>query len=272
MFADLDETIRQLLIRRVPLDLAEVDVSFEAPDREWSGRLSRPTVNCFLYAIQENLDLRKSGWETRRDQTTATVRSVPIYIDASYQVTTWARAPEDEHRLLWRVLAALGQQSTLPEDLLQGEMKTQPFPVLTRLARPDQKPHISPADLWQALDNRIRPALNYAVTLYLDLAVEFTSPLTFTRTLRMTDLNGHVSSEAQAIGGRVRGRDDPTQVFSDVTVLMRETGVEVNTDDEGRFAFHGVPRGRITLVARVPGRPEIVRPVDVPSPSYDVEV
>ncbi len=51
MFADLDETIRDLLIKNVPIDLTEVDISFEAPDREWSGRLSRPTVNCFLYDV-----------------------------------------------------------------------------------------------------------------------------------------------------------------------------------------------------------------------------
>src|SRR5579872_2360538 len=60
MFADLDETIRQLLIHGVPLDLSEVDVSFDAPDREWSGRLSRPTVNCFLYDVRENLEMRQT--------------------------------------------------------------------------------------------------------------------------------------------------------------------------------------------------------------------
>ena len=67
MFADLDETIRQLLIKGIPLDLSEVDVSFEAPDREWSGRLSRPTINCFLYDVRENLDLRATDFEHMRN-------------------------------------------------------------------------------------------------------------------------------------------------------------------------------------------------------------
>ena len=39
MFADLDETIKKLLDKELHDDLSDVDVSFDAPDREWSGRL-----------------------------------------------------------------------------------------------------------------------------------------------------------------------------------------------------------------------------------------
>src|ERR1700693_5390653 len=104
MFADLDETIRQLLIRDVPHDLSEVDVSFEAPDRERSGRLSRPTINCFLYDVRENLEMRATGCDQMRSNTNGppTSRRLPARVDATYQITIWARAPEDEHHLLWR--------------------------------------------------------------------------------------------------------------------------------------------------------------------------
>ncbi len=117
MFADLDETIRQLLIKQVPLDLSEVDVSFEAPDREWSGRLSRPTINCFLYDVRENLDLRATDFETMRNngKGTSTAKRFPARIDATYQVTIWARAPEDEHQLLWRVLVVLYRNPVLTD-------------------------------------------------------------------------------------------------------------------------------------------------------------
>src|SRR3981189_3031239 len=109
LFADLDETIRQLLIRDVPLDLSEVDVSFETPDRDWSGRLSRPTINCFLYDVRENLELRATDFDQMRNHSngTATSRRMPARIDATYQITIWARAPEDEHHLLWRGRAGL---------------------------------------------------------------------------------------------------------------------------------------------------------------------
>ena len=180
MLADLDETVRQLLIRHVPLDLTTVDVSFDAPDREWSGRLSRPTVNCFLYDVRENEDLREAAWDYARDAKNGTVqrRRVPVRINATYNVTVWARAPEDEHRLLWRVLTALARHPVLNLDTVEGGLKEQPFPLLAKVAKSDTA-RANPADLWQALDNRIRPSLTYVLTLALDPDTVFTSPMVF---------------------------------------------------------------------------------------------
>jgi len=154
LFADLDETIRRLLIRDVPLDPTEVDVNFEAPDREWSGRLSRPTVNCFLYDVRENHTLRVTEWDVRRNNGSAQKQKASLRIDATYQVSAWARAPEDEHHLLWRILVALFKHPLLPEDVLQGAMQNQPYQVPAMVAQPEQAPK-NPADLWQVIDNRI---------------------------------------------------------------------------------------------------------------------
>jgi hypothetical protein len=195
VFAELDETIRQLLIRHVPLDLAEVDVSFDAPDREWSGRLSRPTVNCFLYDVHQNLQRRDTEWQVTRDDVTRAVtrKKGPLRIDATYYVTVWARAPEDEHRLLWRVMAALARFPAIPTDVLASGLQDQPFPIQTQLAQGDQT-RTSATDLWQALDNRVRPSLSYVVTLALDTSFEFTSPMVFTRVAR-------INSAVNGVGG-----------------------------------------------------------------------
>ena len=32
-----------------------VDLDFEAPTKDWSGKLSKPTINVFLYDIREDL-------------------------------------------------------------------------------------------------------------------------------------------------------------------------------------------------------------------------
>lgn len=273
VFADLDDTIKQLLIRHVPLDLSGVDVSFEAPDREWSGRLSRPTVNCFLYDVRENLEFRQTDWEIERHNGTATLRKGPVRIDTTYQVTVWARAPEDEHHLLWGVLSALMRHQTLPEDVLQGGLKTQSQPLHVQVAQPNQA-RSNPADLWQAVDNRIRPALTYVVTLALDPQVTFTSPLVFTRTARVRDENSGDTAQLIEIGGRVR--DKSHHAIAGARVRLRETGVEVSTDAEGRFVFPRVPQGSVTIVVGAPGRKEVDHRVTVPAPDnptkYDVEV
>jgi hypothetical protein len=274
VFADLDETIRQLLNRHVPLDLTEVDVSFEAPDREWSGRLSRPTVNCFLYDVRENLDLRAVDWEVSRQNgfKTAMSKRLPARIDATYQVTVWARAPEDEHRLLWRVLSALFRQPVLHEDLLQGMLRDQPYETHARVAQPSQA-RANPAELWQALDNRIRPALSYTVTVPLDSDIVFTSPMVFTRVTRLFAglESGDLAADGYRITGRVVDLKATDQVVPGALVVLRETGAQSTTDRDGRFSFSTRP-GPVTLDVTVPGRAPASRKVDVPSEEYDLSV
>jgi hypothetical protein len=272
VFADLDETIRQILIRHVPLDPTEIEISFEAPDREWSSRLTRPAVNCFLYDVRENVRLRVAGWDTRRTNGQAIRQKGPLRIDATYQITAWARAPEDEHRLLWRVLAALARFMTLPPDLLQGSLKDQPMPIPASIGQPEQMP-ANFADLWQALDNRIRPALTYVVTLALDPEITFTRPLTLTAPRIELDREDPLAvRRALEVRGRVRDRQDPSRGIAGAVVLLAETGDRTMSDAEGRFVFSAAPRGRITLIVRAAGRDEVIQPATVPSDSYDVEI
>ena len=198
MFADLDSTIRELLIRHVPLDLSEIDVSFDAPDREWSGRLNRPCVNCYLYDIRENHQLRETSWEVTRTNGSVHAKKGPLRFDVTYQVTVWARQAEDEHRLLWRVLSALARNPSLPEETLQGGLKEQPFPIPAWISQPDHTPR-NMSDLWQAIDNRIRPSLTYVLTVALDPNVEYTSPVVISRTTRLERIE-----PAEVEAGRVR--------------------------------------------------------------------
>ena len=272
MFADLDETIRQMLIRGVPLDPSEIEISFDTPDREWSGRLTRPAVNCFLYDVRENVKLRVNSWEVRHENNLATKQKGPIRIDATYQVSAWARVPEDEHRLLWRVLATLVRYPTLPEDLLRGDLKEQPFPIATSVAQPDQMP-ANYADLWQALDNRIRPVLTYVVTLALRPDVVEVTPLVLKApSIRVNGLEPRTAVDALRVQGRVRDRQDPSRSIAGAMVLVRETGERVMTDEDGRFTFAQVPRGSITLIVRAAGRAEAAISTTVPAPAYDLEI
>jgi hypothetical protein len=61
MISDVDETIKQILIKEGKLDPAEVDIVFDMPDREWSGSISKPTVNIYIYDIRENTEFRRNG-------------------------------------------------------------------------------------------------------------------------------------------------------------------------------------------------------------------
>jgi hypothetical protein len=273
VFADLDETIRQILIKGIPLDLSEVDVSFEAPDREWSGRLSRPTINLFLYDVRENLDLRATDFEQMRNngKGLATTKRFPARVDATYQITIWARAPEDEHQLLWRTLVVLFRNPVLPEEMLQGALKDQLFPTPAKVIQPNQA-RANPAELWQSIDNRIRPALTYTVTVPLDPDISFTDSIVFTRRTRIfgEDLQTP-AAEGIHISGRVYSGRNKDNAVPDALVTLKESGAIQTTDTDGRFAFRVRP-GKSHLSVVTPSGKEVSHEIDVPSAEYDVQV
>src|SRR6516225_9598359 len=108
MLADLDESLRRLLIRELEQHgFAGVSVVFDAPAREWAVALSGPTVNLFLYDLREAGELREAEWREHRENGSARMTRPPLRLQCSYAITAWARAIEDEHRLLSQVLAVL---------------------------------------------------------------------------------------------------------------------------------------------------------------------
>ena len=206
MFNDLDDTIKEMLVEQAQLDASQVDISFDTPDREWASRLTRPTVNCFLYDVRENLELRKQSWDVQRmdNGNQSSRRKPPMRVAATYQITAWARAREDEHRLLWRVLATLVKNVPLPVEVLKGDLVNQPvLPIPVKVAQEEDMPS-NFADLWQALDNRIRPSITYSVTLALDPAVEITTPLVLQPpTVRMDRMEPEPDKEQAPVPGRI---------------------------------------------------------------------
>ena len=120
MLADLDETLRDLLRDELERHGFEgVDIAFDAPARDWSGQLSKPTVNLFLYDLREAEGLRTSEWSrVQRDGRTFEGRP-PMVMECSYAVTAWTQAVEDEHRLLTQVLAIFYAYPELPQERAQ---------------------------------------------------------------------------------------------------------------------------------------------------------
>lgn len=280
MIDDLDEALRQLLIRELPIRNGDVDVAFEQPKRDWSARLSRPTLNLFLYDLRENTKLRSSQplWETVREPGGATVqRRRPVRVDLRYLVTAWTSEAEDEHRLLTRVLLALFRFPHLPEEILPESLRGQPVPIPLQVAQAENLPNTS--DVWSALENTLRAAVVLQVTLALDpyVALPAGRPVR-TRELRvgvadepmLRRLNGAVgASEHWTIGGAVRGPAGPLEA---VQLVLVERGQTVPVQAEGRFAIGNLPAGRYTLEVTVPGRPARRHTLTVPGPDYDVEV
>src|SRR5579875_3505987 len=123
MLADLDESLRRLLRRELAAQGFEgINIAFDAPSREWSAALSAPTVSLFLYDLREAVALRQQEWREQRGNGHARLQRPPLRVECSYAITAWARAVEDEHRILSHVLAVLYAHEVLAPQLLVGAL------------------------------------------------------------------------------------------------------------------------------------------------------
>src|SRR6266852_6589166 len=137
MIHDVDESLRTL-VRRDVLNGANVDISFEAPSKEWSTRRSGPALNLYLYDIHEDLQRRGVQFEEIRNERGLVVerRPPPRKFKLSYLITAWTQRPEDEHRLLSAVLSCFLGFDAIPEELLQGDLANQPEQLRVTIGLP----------------------------------------------------------------------------------------------------------------------------------------
>lgn len=284
MIADLDETIKKVLVAELPIKNGEIDVKFDQPKREWSAKLTKPTVNFFLYDVRENAALRQAQWQpvingngSNGNDNVARSKKTPFRIDCYYMMTTWASEPEDEHRLLTRCLMALFRHPVLPEHMMVGSLQSNRFEVSTGLARHDKL--TNPAEVWSALDNEMRPSISYIVTLALDPWAIVTGPVVRTFTIRSGQTTSlPVEQELQTkafdinyIGGTVRSKKSPQP---GVEVAIKGTGWFDKTNEKGQFTLGGMPPGEYTLVVWPgDGKPK-EKAVQVPAAEgdYDIEL
>ena len=162
MISDLDETIKQLIIKKGEIDSAAVDIEFKTPNREWSASISKPTINAYLYDIRENHHLRGTEFAISRDNNgNATRKKNPGRVDLSYLITVWTSDIVDEHHLLWNILVTLFRYPELPKDVVTGPLSEQEYTIKTvRTAK----------EIYEDLADQEREALS---TKVCDLAAEY---------------------------------------------------------------------------------------------------
>lgn len=277
MINAVDEVLKQLLIREIPIQNGEVDIEFDQPTREWGGRLNRPTLNLFLYDMRENATLRKPEWQINRngDGSVSKERS-PERVDLSYMITAWAKEAEDEHRLLARTTMALYRHPHLPERLLPEVLQAQPVPIPLRVARHDKL--TNPAEVWSALDNEIRPSISCEITLALNPYETFTGPAVLTRELRFGQADDIPwdqslredagSEEFWMVGGEIK-TDQPVDALE---LTLVERGLSIPLTDQRQFIVGNLEEGEYTLEVKAEGEAAGTHKIQVPAESYDVEL
>ncbi len=174
------------------------------------------------------------------------------------------------------MLAALARHPTIPQELLQGELRGQPYAILAQTAQPSMAIGNMP-DLWGVMENQLRPSLDYVVTVAMDRDVAFTGPLVLTKRIRVGQRGEEAwDQEILQVAGMVRAKDDPQRPVAGAVVRLTDLGLEGETDAYGRYRFANVPAGEhaveIVVGERTERRSIQVPPADRSAPYLDWEV
>jgi hypothetical protein len=269
--ADLDEGLRLLLRRELGRHGFEgVEIAFDAPSREWSGKLTSPTVDLFLYDLREAGNRAQITPREARANGQATVTAPPLQLELTYAVTAWTKAVEDEHRLLSQVLAVLFSHRRLPEDLLSelpgGGLHLRE--AETSVGRPREEK----ADFWTSIGGQYKASIDFVVHITVQSGARTVrGPEVRMQTIRTQLVHSpRTVLEMHRLGGTLR--DGAGEPVADAWVTLPELGRWTATDSEGRFRISRLEPGIHGLVARARDGGEVRATVSVPGEAVDLIV
>jgi hypothetical protein len=269
VIADLDDTLRNLLRDELERHGFEgVDVAFDAPSKEWSGKLTNPTLDLFLYDLREAVERAAMTPTEQRGNGGAFVTPPPLHLELTYAVTAWTKDVEDEHRLLSQVLAVLFSHPRLPESVMNGRADGA---GLREVELSVGRPREEKADFWTSVGGQYKASIDYVVQIVIESGASFVrGPEVRTQTLRteLVDRPRATMSELHRCGGVVH--DGAGAPIADAWVALPDLGRWTATDRDGRFRLTRVQAGKHRLLVRTASGDELDRQIEVPGAPADL--
>jgi hypothetical protein len=268
--ADLDEALRTLLKRELSRHGFEgVEIAFDAPSKEWSGKLTGPTVDLFLYDLREAVERAEGSPIERRGNGTAVVSDPPLHLELTYAVTAWTKAVEDEHRLLSQVLAILFSYREVPAEVIAGSAATTLARAETSVGRPREEK----ADFWTSVGGQYKASIDYVVHIVMESGGTFIrGPQVRTTRVRasLADASRATLEELHTCGGTVRDGDGAP--VAGAWIAIPELGRMAVSDADGRFSLVRLRAGEHRLVARTAAGGQAEVTVSVPGADSDLKI
>lgn len=220
---EVDALLRELIEDEIS-NGEQIEVSLEAPDKDWAARRTQPTVNAYLYDVRRDVGRNESGTIVTRDENGQINgrRPLPVWFRLAYLVTAWTQRPEDEHRLLSALLNCFVRRDSLPlpEEGALAELGA-PLPLGVAMPPPQDR---SLSDVWSAMGGDLKPSIDVVVIAPMlpDRVDGVGPPVTVEPIYRVGDIE---DDEREEVGGRpippgwesARVRRPPPRNGSDVT-------------------------------------------------------
>ena len=239
----IDATLEAFFRATVPLSAQDVDVSFEPPDRDWSAKLTRPTVNLFLWDIRRSSERARAGIE-EIERAGQLVRRAPLpRVELRFLATAWTSDHGDERALLSGLMRSMLAHGEIPETFVAEPLR-ELGPLQLLMARAsDEQP-----ELGAALEGQLKPGIAAMLVAAVDTDV-FTpaGPPVEVFDLRMSSREDRERSAfaVRRVAGEVA---DPAAVG--VAVISPRGAATVNT--AGRFVIPAVAGDELVIETSPP--------------------
>jgi len=188
------EKLRKALLQLLKTRIAALDGSmgendfnfnFEPPNKTFVDNLSaNPTINCYLIAIYEDLERRRSEAQNGQRnfaKASAIARRQPRFVDVNYMLTIWNRNQDDsaeiEHQLLGTLLTVLGAYDFMPDTLLRQQgLDPEQLRIRMQVFGSSHADKVT-GQIWQALGTTPKPTLMLSLSVPVIVHGEIEQPL-----------------------------------------------------------------------------------------------
>lgn len=148
MLHALNLSLESFLRAEVPLPAGQIDVEFRPPDRDWSARLTRPTLNVFLHEVRRSTSRSVTGTVHRQTNGAHSREVLSPFVRVRWCISLWTPEPADELRVLGEVLSLVVTTGGIPDVHLVDPLPWLGNGVELALAGEDVRPV---GDLWSGL-------------------------------------------------------------------------------------------------------------------------
>ena len=201
MLHELDTALRALVERELGAG-SDIEVTFDAPTKDWASHRNRPTIDLYLYDIRQDLGRYQFGHVAVRNDSgyVAQRQPQPKFFRLAYLVTAWTQRAEDEHRLLSTLMVTFLRHETVPMDLLDGSLAELGLSIPLAVALPPPQDR-SLSDVWSALGGELKPSLDLTVIAPLlpERAADAGAPVKAEPVLAMARVG---AADSERSGGR----------------------------------------------------------------------
>jgi len=218
--------------------------------------------------LREALEQTEISAREQRGNGHAVSTPPDLRLEATYAITAWSNAVEDEHRLLSQLIAILHSYRQLPADLLGGRLDDVGT-IETVVGRPMEEK----ADFWTAVGGHYKPSIDFALRLAVRSGAAFVrGPEVRTQTVQMGRLDTPRGTmfELYRFGGT--NRDQDSRPIPSAWVAMPESGAWTSTDPGGRFVFDRVRPGVHRVLARTADGAEVAATISIPGEKVDLVI